>query len=125
MGATSWSPRDRATLSTLSTWNARIALERAAADKFSKELGMCSLKGSERQVAWALTIRYKAFKRLFNLGGNPDAGKAIVAVLNLEHQAKWWIEARDFNPISMFDSIVTNYPKEFKIVQSMYTTTGA
>jgi hypothetical protein len=65
-------------------------------------LGLVDLQGSEKQIAWAKTIRQEfvtAFERRFSgAQGSADesarAMKAFIAVLNAHPDARFWIDHR-------------------------------
>ncbi len=82
--------------------NERAAAENAAA-------GLPPLTGSEKQVAWAETIRRHMlgeFRRLADLAGVEEkpteaqrgALDAALAAFAAEHRAYWWIDHRDDRP---------------------------
>ena len=78
----------------------RKAKANAAAAAAKEERGLSDLTGSEKQVAWANTIREKAYKALDGLEpfNTNDKTKALFsswrAKLDSQTEAKWWIDNR-------------------------------
>lgn len=94
-------------------WECRKAVQSAAAAEVAAEVGLPTLEGSEKQVAWAETIRVKKLleasahrdRMLGWINGNDQLGaEEKEAAINLaneahdrleqEQSAKWWIENR-------------------------------
>lgn len=78
----------------------RKAKANAAAAAAKEERGLPDLTGSEKQVAWANTIREGAFKALDCLKPFTDNEQAREMVeswrtrMTSENSAKWWIDNR-------------------------------
>ena len=82
----------------------RQQTERAA--EKAAEMGLPELSGSEKQVAWAVTIRQKALENLSVLRAEMvlanqtqdllDAFDSIVAGIKTQAEARWWIDRRDY-----------------------------
>jgi len=92
--------------------------ERAA--KLSKSLGFAQLEGSEKQVAWANSIRQKVYENMCKTGSeHPVYGYALVAeAISLELSAKWWIDTRNNDFVSIFKAIAANYPAAWQAIQA-------
>lgn len=78
----------------------RKAKANAAAVAAKKERGLPDLAGSEKQVAWANTIREQVYKALDCLAPYTDKEQVKTIVdgwrekMNAQTQAKWWIDNR-------------------------------
>ena len=78
----------------------RKAKANAAAAEAKAARGLADLTGSEKQVAWANTIRENAYKCLDTLAqfANNDQAKAMMdgwrAKMDTQTEAKWWIDNR-------------------------------
>ena len=80
----------------------REAENKAAAEK-AGEFGLPALTGSEKQVAWATTIRQNALDSALmesagrTTAGMNEKGRAFVAgvIAKMSAEAKWWIDHRD------------------------------
>ena len=92
--------------------------ERAA--KLAESLGFSELKGSEKQIAWANSIRQKVYENICQSETQHQVnGYALVAeAISLETSAKWWIDHRNtyFSLISKV--IAANYPAEWQAIQA-------
>jgi hypothetical protein len=82
----------------------RKAKANAEAAAAKEARGLADLEGSEKQIAWANTIREKAYKcvdALAPFASNPQA-KAMMdgwkAKMDAETSAKWWIDNRNDLP---------------------------
>ena len=82
----------------------RKAKANAEAAAAKEARGLADLEGSEKQIAWANTIReraYKCFDGLQQFANNPQA-KAMMdgwkAKMDAETTAKWWIDNRNNLP---------------------------
>lgn len=80
---------------------AREAENKAAAET-AGALGLPELAGTEKQVAWATTIRQKALDEALaphggSLANLNDKGRAVLAaaMTKLPTEARWWIDHRD------------------------------
>ena len=62
-------------------------------EKNTKEFGLVDLKGSERQVKWALEIRHKFFEVMINITKGSNIDK-IVTIINNFEDSVFWIENR-------------------------------
>ena len=77
--------------------------ENAAAAARAAELNLPALEGSEKQVAWATTIRQEALDSALRAAAGADTaalnadGRAFVAgvVARMSVEARWWIDRRD------------------------------
>ena len=103
----------------------RRAKANADAAAAKEQRGLADLTGSEKQIAWANTIREAAYKCLDMLmtfaaeANNTEAVKMVntwKGLMDSENEAKWWIDHRnslpsDHNPaaarkaVSMFNEI--------------------
>jgi hypothetical protein len=81
--------------------------ERAAS--IAGTIGFAALTGSDKQIAWAATIRQKSLEKLLTQNGIRDK---IVGVFNAETSAKWWIDHRGMTPYSILETITKIYGKE-------------
>jgi len=71
-------------------WQCQRAVENAAAAETSATQGWPALEGSEKQIAWATTIRAEKLERLL---------LPILAGALLEQaEARWWIDHRTESP---------------------------
>lgn len=71
----------------------RSDAEKAAAMAERVGKALRPLAGTEKQVPWAEGIRARAFREAVVL--NPSARRELVDVLNLEGEARFWIDGRD------------------------------
>lgn len=88
--------------------------ERAAS--VAGEIGFVGLEGSDKQVAWATTIRQKMYENLCKRY-NPVPGYGYtlaVEAINLETSAKWWIDNRNVDAVKLMNIIAGNYPDRCK-----------
>lgn len=78
-----------------------------AANEASAERGLAPLTGTDKQTAWAVTIREGVYKCIDMLAGvadkfgNAEATKMVAgwtAELDKHTEAKWWIDNRDKLP---------------------------
>lgn len=73
---------------------------REKATESAKERGLADLEGTEKQIAWANTIRGNAYKALDSLKqfAQNDPARAMVEVwsgkMGEKKSAKWWIDNR-------------------------------
>ena len=78
----------------------RKAKANAAAASAKMERGLANLSGSDKQIAWANTIRENAYKCLDTLTqfATNDQAKAMMdswrGKMDAETTAKWWIDNR-------------------------------
>lgn len=88
----------------------RKAKANAAAAAAKEERGLSDLTGSEKQVAWANTIREQAYKALDCLTPYTDKEQVKTIVdgwrkkMDAQTQAKWWIDNRFDMPKPLADS---------------------
>lgn len=85
--------------------------ERAAS--LANEIGFAPLTGSDKQIAWAQSIRQKKYEALAaSLNHpNPKAAYALMAeAMSLETSAKWWIDKRDSSARQIMEMIAASYP---------------
>ncbi len=77
-------------LATQDCWHCQRAAENAATATASAERGWPALEGSEKQVAWATTIRAEMLERLLL--------PALRGDLLRQTEARWWIDHRAESP---------------------------
>ena len=92
---------------------AEEAAQRAA------ELGLPVLQGSEKQVAWAVTIRERLlqtlseFKGEMALANQPqdllDAFDKILDGIKAQDSASWWIDRREYGPRTLIRDYRRNH----------------
>ena len=84
--------------------------ERAA--NLQNEIGFAQLNGSDKQIAWANTIRQQTYERLVASlrSGDPIHKTCLVEALNLETSSKWWIDNRNCGVTDVMNIIAGNYP---------------
>lgn len=88
----------------------RKAKANAASLAAKQERGLADLTGSEKQIAWANTIREGAYKALDCLApfATNDKVKTIVAEwrskMDAQTEAKWWIDNRYDMPKPLVDA---------------------
>lgn len=88
----------------------RKAKANAAAAAAKEERGLPDLTGSEKQIAWANTIREQAYKTLDCLTPYTDKEQVKTIVdgwrekMNAQTQAKWWIDNRFNMPKPLVNS---------------------
>ena len=92
--------------------------ERAA--KLSESLGFSELEGSEKQIAWATTIRQKIYENICQSEApHPTYGYTLVAeAISLELSAKWWIDNRNTYFSLITRTIAANYPADWQAIQA-------
>jgi len=92
--------------------------ERAA--KLSKLLGFSQLEGTEKQVAWANSLRQKTFESICKTGTpHPIYGYVLIAeAISLEVSAGWWINNRQVDFVRIFKMIAANYPTAWQAIQA-------
>ena len=88
------------------------------------KIGFTPLTGSYKQVAWATSIRQKAYETIIARNIIVDAGIAC-KILNLEASAKWWIDNRNGEPITICKTIFGNYRDECKAINEEYISQNA
>jgi len=88
--------------------------ERAA--NLKNEIGFVDLTGSEKQIAWAVSIRQKMYENLCKrFSPVPGFGYSLmVEAINLETSAKWWIDNRSTDSATAMNVIAGNYPDKCK-----------
>ena len=93
--------------------------ENERAEMLAKSLGFSQLEGSEKQVAWANSIRQKAYENICKLEPeHPSYGYTLVVkVLSLEVSAKWWIDHRTVGFAGITKMISANYPIDWQNIQ--------
>ena len=86
----------------------------------SESLGFSELEGSEKQIAWAATIRQKTYENVCKLEPeHPTYGYTLVVkVLSLELSAKWWIDNRSVDYLRITKIIAANYPADWQSIQA-------
>lgn len=83
------------------------------ADEVSSNANLVALTGSEKQVAWANTIRANALSSLADqftaTGMDAEKANAIASdIINIVSDAKWYIDNRDNNNSVSRDSFLRN-----------------
>ncbi len=97
-------------LETLECEECRKAKANAAAEAAKELRGLAELTGSEKQVAWANTIREGAYKALDCLApfATNDKVKEVIAdwkaKMDAQTEAKWWIDNRYNMPKPLVNS---------------------
>ena len=82
--------------------------ERAAS--LINEIGFANLIGSEKQIAWANTIRQKCYEELTKMLQEEKNRIYLVKALSLEISSQWWIENRTASETQKYKIILANYP---------------
>lgn len=96
----------------------RREAERKEAEAVSGDLP--ELKGTEKQVAWAYTLRVKAIKGVEKAitayldSSKMDLAEPILRTLKAKDAAKFWIDNRDLYPSQMIDLIAAEIQQEQK-----------
>lgn len=80
--------------------------ERASA--LASEIGFTPLSGSDKQVAWANTIRQKTYED-FAAANQTNATK-FVPLINAEKLARWWIDNREESTRGRMYKLAASYP---------------
>jgi len=103
-------------------WQAKADAEKAAANTQAAEAaqtaGRPELTGSEKQIAWATTIRETMAPELQKgrvaVNENPQATDEYRAIINAiidrieaETSASWWIDNRDVHPLRIIRAAAT------------------
>lgn len=78
------------------------------------ELGFAPLVGSDKQIAWATSIRQQAYERIISsYKPLPGLGYSLlVQTLSLETSAKWWIDNRTADVQTLLKRIIGNHPQQ-------------
>lgn len=92
-------------LETLPCVDCQRKAEREAAEKSATALALPGLVGSDKQVAWALTIRNGAIKELAARNGGTADAEAMSVVSGIT-SAGWWIDHR----VRAADCVVAQTP---------------
>jgi len=94
--------------------------EKKIADDMDKKYNLPSLEGSEKQIAWARTIRGGLVeyvdKKLIEFSENSDAVKYLtlfIEKLKGYKEAKFWIEKRN-DTIEMYNEYIIEISKQLK-----------
>jgi hypothetical protein len=84
------------------------AAANAVAAKAASEAGLPELTGSEKQIAWAETIRMKAIAEaeaaIARTATTPERQEQVaplLAKLKAQDQARWWIDSRSKSGIEL------------------------
>ena len=64
------------------------------ATESEKATGMTVLKGSEKQVEWAISIRQGVIDTVAT-NSRGEVNPKLIAIINCEDEAKFWIDNRD------------------------------
>lgn len=81
-------------LETIPCVDCQRKAEREAAEKSAAALSLPGLVGSEKQVAWAITIRNIAINELTARNGGKVSADAMAVISNIT-SAGWWIDHRN------------------------------
>ena len=73
---------------------AKRVRENAEAAQKAEAFGWANLQGSEKQVAWANTIRLNIMRQLEQILNQSDGAMKVRAHLNNKLESKWWIDNR-------------------------------
>lgn len=84
-----------------------------AAARQNHELGLPALGGSERQIAWAETIRAEKLKQINDLidrvmarnNALPPAVEAAISQVRAVATAAWWIDNRDVSGVDLVSGV--------------------
>ena len=79
--------------------------------------GLEPLEGSEKQVAWARSIRAKKFKEInevFEKAKTDPLFDKLVSWLKSQKQAKWWIDRQEKSAINLAKEWKKEYEEENK-----------
>ena len=102
-------------------YRAEKAKEREQANEragnLAESLGFVALTGSEKQVAWAQTIRQGIYEDIIKHNTIVDADVAV-KILNLETTAKWWIDNRDDHRSAVVRTICGNYKDQARQIEA-------
>jgi hypothetical protein len=91
------------TLDCTECWRA----EKRAAES-EKATGMTALKGSEKQVTWAISIRQGVIDTVaMNSRGMVDS--KLIAMINCEDEARFWINNRDNSAMLILKELILKY----------------
>jgi len=85
----------------------RAAENKAAAEK-NTEAGLPALEGSEKQIAWAETIRSSKITEIEENAekyGMNEKGMAVFAALKTENQSKFWIDNRNKTILQILQNV--------------------
>lgn len=109
---------------------ARIQCERdeanAAAKAAAEKAGLPELSGSEKQIAWATTIRQKALDKINEAwsGVTPQSREELEAKERFDRfiawltttkvTARWWIDNRDLSDSGLYTPGIEKIIKEFE-----------
>ena len=81
--------------------------EYEASLKVESELGgLTPLKGSEKQIRWATTIRAG---KLLPLSRMSDYASAIGAIAAAHSESSWWIEHRNLSRLELVDAVALEW----------------
>ena len=94
--------------------------ENERAETLAKNLGFSELEGSEKQIAWANSIRQRAYENICKLEPeHPSFGYTLVAKeISLELSAKWWIDHRNVGFAGITKMLAANYPQDWQNIQA-------
>lgn len=98
---------------------AAYAEQNAKASATATELNLSALKGSEKQVAWASSIRLTRYGQILKhlednaarLSPDMDLQAAATTIISAETSAGWWINNRDprITPAAIINAIMTTH----------------
>ena len=89
--------------------NKKEKVNQEAAEKVN-ENGFIELQGSEKQIAWANTIRQEKWDEIQKRWGDkPHDNKPILNVFNVVINASEWIENRNENAVSWLSKIAKKH----------------
>lgn len=105
-------------------WRAQKDADRAAenerAASLSGEIGFPALTGSEKQVAWAQSIRQKKYEESTKLTPGPHGWAPLVETYALETLAKWWIDNRSDDIFLIITKIQASHPAGYRTIAEKY-----
>ena len=85
-------------------WEAKKDAENKAAAEATIEMGLPALTGSEKQIAWANTIRMNFLTKAKKVRGLNDRGlEAVDSIASEYKEAKFWIDHRNSFEYSVAD----------------------
>lgn len=85
--------------------------ERAKAAELADEMELPELHGSEKQVAWANTIRVKLIENLDERAKNDNLDGLIDWIIKVKIAANFWIDNRNEIPAVLYKTLWEDYKK--------------
>jgi len=99
----------------------KLDAENAEAEKKSKEMNLPSLTGSEKQVAWANTLRLEMIEKMQRVllrikpEKQPEFARAIDYMAINKTKASWWIDNRFTYGVDLLVKMADEMPTEAEI----------